>query len=167
MEDLLLTIFLGKPLWIWAFFFTVIAVLVIIDLFILHRDQHEIGVRESFRLSSFYIGVSLLFGLFIWWNLGEELALEYYTGYIIEQSLSMDNIFVIAMIFGFFAIPRQYQHRVLFWGILGVIVLRGIMIGLGATLVAEFSWLLYVFAVFLILTGVKMIVFADKDLPVP
>ena len=161
MEDLLLTIFLGKPLWIWAFFFTVIAVLVIIDLFILHRDQHEIGVRESFRLSSFYIGVSLLFGLFIWWNLGEELALEYYTGYIIEQSLSMDNIFVMAVIFGAMKIPRMYQHRVLFWGIMGVIILRGAMIVMGATLIHEFHWILYVFAAFLMFTGIKLLFLKD------
>jgi tellurite resistance protein TerC len=87
--------------------------------------------------------------------------MDYYTGFMIEKSLSMDNVFVIALIFSFFAIPRQYQHRVLFWGILGVIVLRALMIGLGATLVSQFSWILYLFGAFLIFTGIKMWVIAD------
>jgi tellurite resistance protein TerC len=97
-----------------------------------------------------------LFGAWVWWFLGAQSGMDYYTGFLIEKSLSMDNVFVIALIFTFFAIPRQYQHRVLFWGILGVIVLRALMIGLGAALVSEFSWVLYLFGAFLVLTGIKM-----------
>lgn len=99
----------------------------------------------------------------MWWYLGQAAGLQFVTGLVIEKSLAMDNVFVIAMIFTYFAIPRQYQHRVLFWGILGVIVLRAIMIGVGATLVEQFSWVLYIFAAFLVLTGIKMWMTADKE----
>jgi len=157
MEALLVTIFLGKALWLWLAFLAIILVLLIIDLGFLHKDQHEIGVRESLMLSGGYITVSLLFGLFVWWHLGEDSALEYYTGYIIEKSLSIDNIFVMAIIFSALYIPRMYQHRVLFWGIFGVIVMRGMMIGLGAALVHRFEWVLFVFAAFLLFTGVKLL----------
>ncbi len=157
MDSLLLMDVLDKPLWLWASFLGLILVLLIIDLGFLHKDQHEIGVKESLKLSGGYITISLLFGLFVWWNLGSDSALEYYTGYIIEKSLSIDNIFVMAIIFGALHIPRKYQHRVLFWGIFGVIVMRGIMIGLGAALVHRFEWVLYIFAVFLIFTGIKLL----------
>ncbi len=103
----------------------------------------------------------MLFGTWVWWFLGAKSGIEYFTGFLIEKSLSMDNVFVIALIFSYFAIPREYPHRVLFWGILGVIVLRAIMIGLGATLVSQFSWVLYTFGAFLVVTGIKMWVIAD------
>jgi tellurite resistance protein TerC len=148
---------LGTAAWMWLIFFGIIAFLLILDLGVLHRDQHEIGVRESFMLSGGYITISLLFGLWVWYQLGEERALEYYTGYVIEKSLSIDNIFVMAIIFSAFYIPRKYQHRVLFWGIIGVIVMRGTMIGLGAALVHKFEWVLLLFAAFLIFTGIKLL----------
>lgn len=150
------TPFLGQALWLWLAFLGIVVTLLALDLGVLHRDDHVIGVRESLLLSAGYISVALLFGGFVWHQLGSQSGVEYLTGFMIEKSLSMDNIFVIALIFGFFAIPQQYQHRVLFWGILGVIVLRAIMIGLGATLVQNFSWILYVFGAFLVLTGIKM-----------
>jgi tellurite resistance protein TerC len=153
--------FMGKPVWIWLVFVGIVAALLAFDLGVLHKDDHEIGVRESLLLSAGYISVALLFGAWVWWFLGAQSGMDYYTGFMIEKSLSMDNVFVIALIFSFFAIPRQYQHRVLFWGILGVIVLRAIMIGLGATLVSQFSWVLYLFGAFLIATGIKMWVMAD------
>src|SRR5690349_1831156 len=134
--------FLGKPVWAWLAFATIVVALLAFDLGVLHKDDHEIGVRESLLLSAGYIAVALLFGAWVWWYLGAQSGIAYYTGFMIEKSLSMDNVFVIALIFGFFAIPRQYQHRVLFWGILGVIVLRALMIALGATLVSQFSWVL-------------------------
>lgn len=162
MDAFLALELLDKPMWIWLVFFTIILVLLIIDLGILHRDQHEIGVKESLKLSGSYITVSLLFGLFVWWELGQESALEYYTGYIIEKSLSIDNIFVMAIIFSALYIPRKFQHRVLFWGILGVIVMRGIMIGLGAALVHNFHWVLYIFAGFLLITGIKLLFMKDE-----
>ena len=153
--------FLGKPAWIWLVFIGVVVTLLAFDLGVLHKDDHEIGVRESLLLSAGYISAALIFGAWVWWLLGAQSGMAYYTGFMIEKTLSMDNVFVIALIFTFFAIPRQYQHRVLFWGILGVIVLRALMIGLGATLVSEFSWMLYLFGAFLVLTGIKMWWMAD------
>ncbi|MFO1395029.1 MAG: TerC family protein [Steroidobacteraceae bacterium] len=153
--------FLGKPAWVWVTFIGIVVTLLAFDLGVLHRDDHEIGVRESLLLSAGYIGAAVIFGAWVWWYLGAQDGMDYYTGFMIEKSLSMDNVFVIALIFSFFAIPRQYQHRVLFWGILGVIVLRAIMIGLGATLVSQFSWVLYLFGAFLVFTGIKMWVIAD------
>ena len=160
----LATDFVGKPAWVWLAFIGIVVTLLAFDLGVLHRDDHEIGVRESLLLSAGYIGAAVIFGSWVWWYLGAQSGMDYYTGFMIEKSLSMDNVFVIALIFSFFAIPRQYQHRVLFWGILGVIVLRAIMIGLGATLVSQFSWVLYLFGAFLVFTGIKMWVIAD-DMP--
>ena len=155
------TPFLGKDIWIWLVFIGIVVTLLAFDLGVLHKEDREIGVRESLLLSSGYISVALIFGAWVWWYLGSQSGMEYLTGFLIEKSLSMDNVFVIALIFTYFAIPRHYQHRVLFWGILGVIVLRAIMIGLGATLVSQFSWILYLFGAFLVFTGVKMWIIAD------
>jgi tellurite resistance protein TerC len=153
--------FLGKPAWVWLAFAGIVVTLLAFDLGVLHKDDKEIGVRESLLLSAGYISAARAFGAWVWWYLGAQSGMDYYTGFMIEKSLSMDNVFVIALIFSFFAVPRQYQHRVLFWGILGVIVLRALMIGLGATLVTQFSWILYLFGAFLIFTGIKMWVIAD------
>jgi tellurite resistance protein TerC len=154
---------LGKPAWLWLGFMAIVAVLLTLDLGVLHRKQKEIGVRESLSLSAMYIALGVGFGGFVWWQFGATAGAQYLTGFVVEKSLAMDNVFVIALIFSYFAVPRQYQHRVLFWGILGVIVLRAIMIGLGATLVSEFSWVLYLFAAFLVLTGVKMLTMKEKE----
>lgn len=156
--------FLGTPVWVWLAFVLIVVSLLAFDLGILHKDDREIGVKESLWLSASYISMGLLFGVWVWWYMGATSGMDYFTGFLIEKSLSMDNVFLIAVIFGFFAIPRVYQHRVLFWGIMGVIVLRAIMIGLGATLVSEFSWILYVFGAFLLITGVKMLTFAEKPI---
>lgn len=154
---------MGKPAWLWLAFMGIVVALLVLDLGVLHRDDHEIGVRESLVLSTVYIGLGLGFGAWIWSYLGPVSGMEYFTGFLIEKTLAMDNVFVIAMIFSFFAVPRKYQHRVLFWGILGVIVLRAIMIGLGTTLVTQFSWILYVFGAFLLVTGIKMLWFAGGE----
>jgi tellurite resistance protein TerC len=156
------TPFLGKAAWLWLSFVAVVVILLALDLGVLHKDDREIEVKESLWLSAGYIGIAVTFGSWLWWYLGAQSGMEYFTGYLVEKSLSMDNVFVIALIFTYFAIPRQYQHRVLFWGILGVIVLRAIMIGLGATLVSQFSWILYLFGAFLVLTGIKMWIIADN-----
>mgnify|MGYP000855999190 FL=1 len=156
LQTLLQADIVGTPAWLWLAFVGIVAALLAFDLGVLHKDDREIGVRESLVLSAGYIGAALAFGAWVWWTLGSQAGMDYYTGFMIEKSLSMDNVFVIALIFSFFAIPRQYQHRVLFWGILGVIVLRAVMIGLGATLVTQFSWILYLFGAFLVLTGIKM-----------
>lgn len=163
LTETLTVAFLGQPLWMWLAFLVLIAALLAFDLGVLHRNHREIEVRESLMLSAFYIVLGLGFGGFIWWNIGPQAGLEYVTGFVVEKSLAMDNIFVIALIFSFFAIPRQYQHRVLFWGILGVIILRAIMIGFGAALVSQFAWVLYIFAAFLVFTGVKMLALADHE----
>ncbi len=156
-------LWLGKPVWMWLSFLALVTMLMALDLGVLHRTQREIGVGESLILSAGYIGLGLAFGGWIWWYLGQTAGLNYITGFVIEKSLAMDNVFVIAMIFSYFAIPRLYQHRVLFWGILGVIVLRAIMIGMGTAIVSSFSWVLYLFAAFLIFTGIKMWLMAERS----
>jgi tellurite resistance protein TerC len=161
--DFLFLDLMGKPGWMWLAFITIVVVLLVFDLGVLHRKPHEIGIRESFLLSGFYIALGVAFGGWIWYSLGSELGLAYMTGFVVEKSLAMDNIFVIAMIFAYFGIPRIHQHRVLLWGILGVLVLRGIMIAAGAAIVSEFGWVLYIFAAFLIITGVKMILMANVE----
>lgn len=163
MTDFLFFDWLGKPAWMWLAFIAIVIALLVLDLGVLHRKQREIGVRESLLMSAFYIGLGLAFGGWVWWYMGPTAGMNYVTGFTIEKSLAMDNVFVIAMIFTYFTVPRIYQHRVLFWGILGVIVLRAIMIGLGAAIVSQFSWVLYIFALFLIFTGVKMWIMADKS----
>lgn len=147
----------------WLAFIAIVVVLLCFDLGVLHRDQHEIGVAESLWLSAGYISVALLFGIGVWTQLGAEAGMAYYTAFLIEKSLSLDNVFVISLIFTYLAIPRQFQHRALFWGILGVIVLRAILIGVGAQLVTHFSWILYVFGGFLLLTGVKMLLTINQQ----
>ena len=161
LTELLNTPFLGKEAWVWLVFVGVVVTLLALDLGLLHKDDREIEVKESLLLSAGYISIAVAFGAWVWWFLGAQSGVEYFTGFLIEKSLSMDNVFVIALIFSYFAIPRQYQHRVLFWGILGVIVLRALMIGLGASLIANFSWVLYLFGAFLVFTGIKMWIVAD------
>ncbi|WP_435816393.1 TerC family protein [Achromobacter xylosoxidans] len=155
--------FAGTPAWSWLLFIGIVISLLVFDLGVLHKEDREIGVRESLLLSAGYISAALLFGGWVWWQMGPASGMAYYTGFLIEKSLSLDNVFVIALIFCFFAIPRQFQHRVLFWGILGVIVLRAIMIGLGAALVSNFGWLMYLFGAFLVFTGIKMWMIADQE----
>ncbi|WP_197723602.1 TerC family protein [Asticcacaulis excentricus] len=160
--EFLVTPVMDKPLWMWAGFIGIVIALLAFDLGVLHRKTHEVSIRESLWMSAFYIAIALAFGGWVWWSLGDQAGKEYLTGFIVEKTLALDNVFVISLIFTYFAIPPLYQHRVLFWGILGVIVLRGIMIALGATLVSQYSWVLYVFAVFLIFTGIKMLFVGDK-----
>ncbi len=162
LSQLLAEDFLGQDLWIWLLFFSIVVALLVFDLGVLNKTDHEIDVKESLWLSAGYIAVASAFGAWVWWYLGATSGMHYYTGFLIEKSLALDNVFVIALIFSYFAVPRIYQHRVLFWGILGVIVLRAIMIGLGATLVSQFGWVMYLFGAFLILTGIKMLWMIDN-----
>ncbi|MCZ8318616.1 MAG: TerC family protein [Lysobacteraceae bacterium] len=183
--ELLTGLWLGMPIWVWLAFLGAVLAILVFDLGVLHKEAHEIGVKESLWMSALYIGLGLLWAVAVWfiyYNYGGDKAIDpqianlptpdakaweavklYMTGYLVEKALAMDNVFVISMIFTYFAVPRIYQHRVLFWGILGVIVLRAIMIGLGAALVMNFSWILYVFAVILIATGVKMLYAIDDE----
>jgi tellurite resistance protein TerC len=154
---------MGKDLWMWVLFLALVLTLLALDLGVLHKERREISMKESLILSAGYIMIALIFGAWVWWSMGKVSGINYLTGYFVEKSLSMDNIFVISLIFSYFGIPRLYQHRVLFWGILGVIVLRAIMIGVGAALVERFDWILFIFGGFLVLTGIKMLVSADHD----
>lgn len=164
--------FLGKPLWMWASFLAVIVTLLVFDLGIFNRKDRELGVAESLWLSAFYISVAILFGGYIWWSYdtgrlitedGTHAGVAYFTGFFIEKALSIDNVFVISLIFSFFAIPQRYQYRALVWGILAVIILRGVMIAVGAALVQQYSWVLYIFGAFLVATGVKMMFAPEAD----
>lgn len=162
--DIVFDIWMGKPVWVWVAFITIIVSLMSFDLGVLHKKQKEIKVSESLWLSLFYIVFGLSYSLWIWFYLGPQATNEYLTGYLVEKTLSLDNIFIMSLIFNYFGIPLKYQHRVLFWGILGVIVLRGIMIALGAALLARFDWIAFVFAAFLIVTGIKMLVMKDQEM---
>ncbi|GGK33405.1 hypothetical protein GCM10008955_29300 [Deinococcus malanensis] len=162
-------LWLGKPTWMWLMFIILVVALLAFDLGVLGKRRqsraaasgaehpHEIGVKASLQLSLFYIGVALLFGVWVWSALGAQSGIEYFTGFAVEKALALDNVFVISVIFGALAVPRHLQHRVLVWGILGVIVLRGLMIGLGTALVTQFDWIMWVFGAFLLLTGIKLL----------
>lgn len=152
---------LGTPAWFWLAFAGLVAALTAFDLGVLHREDREMGIGESIKLTTFYIAVAIAFGAWIWIERGAALGMQYYTGFFIEKALSIDNVFVISLIFTFFAIPPKYQYRALLWGIIAVIVLRGLMIAGGAALVEQAYWVLYLFAAFLIFTGVKMFFAGD------
>ena len=161
MMEFLVADWLGTPAWFWLAFLGLVVALTAFDLGVLHKENREMGIAESLKLSAFYIGVALLFGAWIWAERGADLGMKYYTGFFIEKALSIDNVFVISLIFTYFAIPPKYQYRALLWGIIAVIVLRGLMIAGGAALVAEAYWVLYIFAAFLVFTGVKMFFAGD------
>jgi len=163
VAEFLTTDLLGKPAWLWIAFLGIVGALLAFDLGILHKQDKEIGVAESLQLSAFYIAVALVFGAWLWWSMGPTSGMEYFTGYAIEKALSIDNVFVISLIFSYFAIPAKYQYRALVWGILAVLVLRGFMIAAGAALVQQYEWVLYIFGAFLIATGIKMLVVGESE----
>ena len=163
MFEFFTSMFLGTPVWFWLAFIGLVVALTAFDLGLLHKEDREMGISESLKLSAFYITIALAFGVWVWIEKGADLGMKYYTGFFIEKALSIDNIFVISLIFGYFAIPRRYQYRALVWGIIGVILLRGIMIAAGAALVQQYSWVLYIFGAFLIATGIKMLVVPEGE----
>jgi tellurite resistance protein TerC len=142
--------------WLWAGFTAFILALLALDLGVFHRKAHAVSVREATFWSAAWILLALLFNAGLWWLRGPDPALQFLTGYLIEKSLSVDNIFVMALIFSYFAVPAVEQHRVLFWGILGALVLRAVFILAGSALLAAFHWVIYLFGAFLIFTGIKM-----------
>lgn len=144
------------PLWGWVAFNVYVVVLLLVDLLLFNRKAHKIEWREAAWLSAFFVVASLAVNVLIWWQYGPSPGLTFFTAYIVEKSLSVDNLFVIAVLFGYFGVPAKYQHRVLFWGIFGAIVMRAVMILLGVALIERFHWLLYVFGAFLVLTGARM-----------
>ncbi len=146
----------------WAVFLGLIAALMVLDLGILHKNNHVIGIRESLTYSAGYILIGTGFGAWVWHEMGRAAAALYWTGFIVEKTLSIDNIFAISLVFSALSIPRKHQYRVLVWGILAAILLRGVMIGLGAQIVSDFHWVLYLFSAFLIFTGVNM-AFAEEE----
>ncbi len=183
MLEIFGALFLGMPIWVWLAFIAIVMIILAIDLGLLHGEAHEPTLRESAILAGACMTLGVAFSAVVWWlyyngfsaSLDDDIvnaasdsarawtAWELYlTGWVVEQTLAFDNVFVMAMIFSYFAIPPQYQHRVLFYGILGVIVLRAIMIGLGAALIHQFDWILYLFSAFLVFTGIKMFIMADQ-----
>lgn len=144
------------PLWAWLAVLAVILVMLVIDL-VAHRSAHEIGLREAAGWSVFWVLSGLVFGVIIWSMFGAEFGQQYFAGFVIEKSLAVDNVFVWAIIFASFGVPARYQHRVLFLGVLGALVFRGIFIALGAALLESFAWVLYVFAALLVVTGIQML----------
>jgi tellurite resistance protein TerC len=147
---------MATNLWFWIGFLVFVLAMLALDLGVFHRKAHEISVREAAAWSATWIVLALLFAGGIYLYAGHVPATEFLTGYLIEKSLSIDNIFVIAMIFSYFAVPLRLQHRVLFWGILGALVMRGLFIALGAFLIATFHWIMYVFGSLLLVTGIRM-----------
>lgn len=152
------------PLWAWLAFNLFVLAMLAIDLGIFHRKSHEVSLREAFAWSAVWVTLALVFNAFIFQWRGSEAALQFFTGYLIEKSLSVDNIFVFALLFTYFSVPKAYQHRVLFWGILGALVLRAIFILAGAALLAKFHWIIYIFGAFLLITGIKMAIFRDQQM---
>lgn len=144
------------PVWAWFAVLGVILAMLVLDLF-MHRDAHVISVKEAAVWSAVWVAFGVAFGALVWAVYGAEFGQQYFAGYLIEKSLAVDNVFVWAIIFTFFAVPREYQHRVLFYGVLGALVFRGVFIAGGSALIASFSWILYLFAAFLLVTGYKML----------
>lgn len=142
---------------LWLCFNLFVLIMLALDLGVFHRKAHEVGVREALTWTGVWIGLAMLFNLFVYFYFDKEKAIEFFTGYVIEKSLSVDNIFVMIMIFSYFNVPRPYQHKVLFWGILGALVMRIIFILAGIELIHRFHWLIYVFGGFLIFTGFRML----------
>ena len=145
------------PLWVWFAFIGGLLGVLALDLGLFHRKAHVVSVREAAIWSATWVALSLAFAALVYAWQGPDKGLEFLTGYLIEKSLAVDNIFVFVLVFSFFATPPLYQHRVLFWGVIGALLMRGVLIAVGATLISQFHWILYLFGAFLLLTGVKML----------
>ena len=151
-------------IWLWIGFNAFVLVMLALDLGVFHRKAHVVSFKESIAWTVVWVTLALLFNLGVAHYMGDQKGLEFFTGYVIEKSLSVDNVFVFALLFSYFAVPQLYQHKVLFWGILGALVMRAIMIFVGAALIEKFAWIIYVFGAFLILTGIKMIVKREEEI---
>src|SRR5712664_4498190 len=153
---------MSSQVWMWVAFNVFVLVMLAVDLGVLHRRAHEVRLKEALVWTGIWIALALLFALGVYSWYGPQPALEFLTGYLIEKSLSVDNIFVFVLIFSYFKVPEKYQHRVLFWGIIGALVLRGVMIVAGSALVTRFAWTLYIFGAFLVFTGLRMALQKDE-----
>jgi tellurite resistance protein TerC len=154
------------PVWLWFAFLAGVVAMLLVDLLVLHKEAHDVTIREAAITSIVWIAIGLSFSLVLWAVLdnGSTAAVRYLTGYVIEKSLSVDNVFVWAVIFGYFSVPGKYQHRVLFWGIFGALVMRAIFILVGAQLLESFDWMLFVFGGFLVFTAVRVATHDDDEI---
>jgi tellurite resistance protein TerC len=150
--------------WLWIGFNAFVLLMLALDLGVFHRKAHVVSFKESMAWTAVWIALAMVFNVWIWKHFGPQKGLEFFTGYVIEKSLSVDNVFVFALLFSYFAVPQLYQHKVLFWGVLGALVMRAVMIVLGAALITKFSWIIYVFGAFLIITGIKMVVKKEEEI---
>jgi len=153
-----------ESIWLWVGLNVFVLAMLALDLGVFHRKAHVVSLKESFAWTGVWVALALVFNAGIWHYYGSQKGLEFFTGYLIEKSLSVDNVFVFALLFSYFAVPPLYQHKVLFWGILGALIMRAIMIVAGAALITKFAWIIYVFGGFLILTGIKMIVKREEEI---
>ena len=151
-------------IWLWVGFNLFILAMLALDLGVFHRKSHEISVKEATIWSAVWVALAMIFNAGIFYFRGTEPGIQFFTGYLIEKSLSVDNIFVIALIFSYFAVPKLYQHRVLFWGILGALVMRAVFIVAGAALLARFHWIIYIFGAFLVFTGIRMAMHRNEEI---
>ena len=150
--------------WPWVLFNLFILAMLALDLGVFHRKSHIVSLKESITWTVVWVTLALCFNAGLWYYQGPERGLEFFTGYVIEKSLSVDNVFVFALLFSYFSVGPKYQHKVLFWGILGALIMRAIMIAAGAALITRFSWIIYIFGAFLILTGLKMILKREEEI---
>jgi len=150
-------------LWVWGGFVAFIVAMLLLDLLVFHRRAHVVSIREALAWTAFWIVLAVAFGIGVWLWQGQEKGLEYLTGYVIEKSLSVDNLFVFLLIFSYFSVPRRDEHKVLFWGILGALVFRAIFIFLGVALIERFHWVLYIFGGVLVFTAVRMVVLRERE----
>ena len=153
-----------EDIWFWVIFNAVIIVLLMCDLFLFHRKSHEVKVKEALWISAFWIGLAFLFNIFIYHSRGVDSALNFLTAYLVEKALSVDNLFVFLLIFTYFKVPKEYEHKVLFWGVLGAIIMRAAFILFGIALVQQFHWVLYIFGAFLVYTGIRLGLEKDKEI---
>jgi tellurite resistance protein TerC len=144
-------------IWLWIGFNAFVLAMLALDLGVFHRKAHVVAFRESITWTFVWVALAMAFNAGVWYFAGSQKAIEFFTGYVIEKSLSVDNVFVFAMLLSYFAVPPVYQHKVLFWGVLGALAMRAVMIAVGAALIAQFTWIIYVFGAFLVLTGAKML----------
>ncbi|MEO8624517.1 MAG: TerC family protein [bacterium] len=154
---------MATNIWFWVGFIVFVLAMLSIDLGVFNRTPHVVSAKEALSWTTVWVGLALVFACGLAVFAGKQSALTFLTGYVIEESLSVDNIFVIVLIFQYFAVPAQYQHRVLFWGILGALIMRGVFIGVGAALLARFEWIIYIFGALLVVTGVRMAFKQDEE----
>lgn len=152
-------------IWLWVVFSVFVLGMLALDLGVFHRKAHEVRVKEALTWSIVWIVLALVFNAGIYWKFGSEPALQFLTGYLIEKALSVDNLFVFLVVFSYFSVPKAYQHRVLFWGILGALVFRAIFIALGAILLAKFHWVMYLFGAILVVTGIRLMLKTEEEHP--